>query len=434
MKNIDVLLINVPTSRRYKKDLVNIVSMPPLGLMYISSNLMKYGYTAEILDMSVEFYNKEEFIEKILTINPKIIGISTFVESWSAMKVVAKIIKETLPEVPIVGGGACASFCYEQILHELKFDYIVFGEGENTFVNLCDSLINKRRVIHEVDGIAYLKDGNIKITKANTRIKNLDDLPFPSRDLIRMDRYIYPVTISTSRGCPGKCIFCSSRSYWGKEICFRNPENVVAEILEVEKKYNTNMFFIIDDTFTISPNRAIKFCELLINSGKNFIWGCESRADVVSEKLLRTIYEAGCRKIQFGMESGNDEILNKIGKKVTTEQIQNAVKLASSIGFDINVSFIIGHPFDTHETVKQTIDMALRLKDLYHANVFGSINTPYPGTDLYNNAGAYGIELLTKNWDKYTMDNAIINTKNLTAEEIRHYYQDFVNTLLGKTV
>lgn len=432
MKNIDILLINVPTSRKYKKDLVNIISMPPLGLMYIASSLQKAGYTTEIVDMSVEFFKKEEFIEKITEANPKVIGVSTFVESWSAMKLVAKIIKDVLPSVPIVGGGACADFCYEQVLQELGFDYVIFGEGENVFVNLCDSLIRKNKTIYAVDGLAYVEDGNLVLTNKNPRIKILDELPFPNRDLINMEKYVYPITISTSRGCPGQCVFCSSRSFWGKEIYFRSPENILLEVLEIEQRYNTNMFFIIDDTFTISTQRAITFCNLLLNSGKKFIWGCESRADVVSEELLTTLYEAGCRKIQFGMESGNNDILKKIGKKVTIEQIENAVKLASKIGFDINVSFIIGHSFDTHETVQQTIDMALKLMDKYKANVFGSINTPYPGTDLYKNAEAYGVELLTEDWNKYTMDNAIINTSNLKAGEIRKYYQDFVNVLLGK--
>ncbi len=433
MKNIDVLLINAPTNRGYKKELADVVSMPPLGLLYLGSHLEKAKYSVSVIDMAVDFYKKQEFIDKLKELNPKVVAISTFVESWSALKVLAKSIKNILPNVVIAGGGACATFCYEQLLNESKFDYVIFGEGEYALADLCDSVIRNKMDIKEVKGISFLLDGKIYLTEHKERIKNLDQLEIPNRNLINLKKYVYPITISTSRGCPGDCIFCSSRSYWGKEIYFRSSDNIVKEILQVEKDYDTNMFFIIDDTFTINVKRAIEVCDLLIASGKKFIWGCESRADVASENLLQKLFDAGCRKIQFGMESGNNEILHKIGKHVTVEQIENAVKIASEIGFSINVSFIMGHPFDTHETVQQTIRFALKLREKYKANVFGSILTPYPGTQIYDDAEKYGISILTPNLDKFTMDNPIINTKYLTTYDLREYYQRFIDVLLGKT-
>ncbi|SFB30640.1 B12-binding domain-containing radical SAM protein [Clostridium frigidicarnis] len=433
MKNIDVLLINVPTNRGYKKDLADVISMPPLGLLYIASHLKKEGYEVQVIDMAVNYYNKNDFVSLLNRTKPKIVGISTFVESWLPIKIVSNLIKNTLSDVVVVGGGACATFCNDQILKELDFDYVIFGEGEFAFSQLCDCIIKQQLDIESVDGISYLKEGKVHITKQKSRIKNLDELEIPDRSFIDLKKYVYPITISTSRGCPGDCIFCSSRAYWGKEIYFRSPENILEEVLEIENKFNLNMFFIIDDTFTINAQRAIKFCNILKDTGKKFIWGCESRADVASSELLQSLYDAGCRKIQFGMESANNEILRKIGKKVTVEQIENAVKIASSIGFDINVSFIMGHPFDTHETVQETILFALKLRRLYKANVFGSILTPYPGTKIYENMKSYEMELLTADWNKFTMDNAIINTKHLTANDLREYYQKFVNVLLGKT-
>lgn len=433
MNNIDVLLINAPTSRGYKRELADAVSMPPLGLLYLASHLEKTGYSVKVIDMSVEFYKKEDFIELLREMRPKVVGISTFVESWSPLKVLAEIIKNTLTDVAIVGGGACATFCYEQLLKESKFDYVVFGEGEFAIADLCDSVVRNKMDIKQVKGISFLVDEVVYITKPKERIKDLDQLEIPDRSLIDLKKYIYPITISTSRGCPGDCIFCSSRSFWGKEIRFRSPENILKEILQVEKEYNMNMFFIIDDTFTIRTKRSMEFCDLLEATGKKFIWGCESRADVASEELLQRLYDAGCRKIQFGMESGNNDILKNIGKHVTVEQIEDAVKIASKIGFNINVSFILGHPFDTHETVLQTINFALKLKNEYNANVFGSILTPYPGTKINYNAEEYGVQILTKKLDKFTMDNAIINTRYLTAYNLREYHQRFVDVLWGRT-
>ena len=431
--SLDVLLINVPTSRKYKREFASVSSMPPLGMMYIASHLQKRKYNVKIIDMAVDFFDKNRFINMLKSENPKIIGISSYVESWNPIKTITRVIKDILPNTIITAGGPFATFCYNQLLNETPVDYITFSEGEYVFANLADSLIRDKIEIDKVNGIAFKKDGEIFLTEHNNRIENLDELEFPNRDLIDLNKYVYPITISTARGCPGKCMFCSSKSYWGNKIAFRSPENIIKEVLQMKEKYSINMFFIIDDTFTINVSRAIKFCKLLNETNEKFIWGCESRADVASIELLNSLYSAGCRKIQFGMESGNNDILKKIGKDVTTEQIENAVKIASEIGFDINISFIIGHAFDTHETVMQTINFALKLREKYKINLFASINTPYPGTKLYKQMDQYGIKLLTNDWNKFTMDNAVIDTNNLTSLEIRGYYQRFMDVLLGKT-
>lgn len=433
-KPVDVLLLNVPTNRSYKKDLADAVSMPPLGLMYLASHLIKGGYTVDIIDMAVEFFQKNEFIDTLNTYNAKVIGISTFVESWSAIQSLARLIRQVRPDSIMVAGGSCASFCYGQLLREMDFNYVVIGEGEYSFRNLVDHIFQKPCSLQpaQIQGIAYQENNRLVVTEPSRRITELDELEFPERSLIRLDKYVYPFTISTARGCPGECIFCSSRAFWGRKIKFRSPENIIQEVMQIEEQYGIDMFFIVDDTFTMNVKRAKKFCQLLMETGKTFIWGCESRADVASTDLLQSLYDAGCRKIQFGMESGNNEILQKIGKKVTVEQIEAAVKMASAIGFDINVSFIIGHPFDDRRTVEQTIRFALYLRKTYGANVLGSINTPYPGTKLYDNAEEYGMTILTDDWNKYTMDNAIIHTANLSALDIREYYQRFVDVLLGR--
>ena len=171
---------------------------------------------------------------------------------------------------------------------------------------------------------------------------------------------------------------------------------------------------------------------MLVENKISLTWGCESRADVVDYKLLKTLYEAGCRKIQFGLESANNEILRKIGKKITREQLLNAVKLANSIGIDMNVSFIIGHPFDTHETIRETLDFALFMFKNYKINPYCAINTPYPGTMAFDNPEKFNLKILTDNFDNYTMDNPIIETDNFTSHDLRKYYQSFQDVCLGK--
>lgn len=425
MKSLDVLFITPPTSRSYKKNIAELSSMPPLGQMYISSNLKKHGYNVDILDMSVKFYSKKQLAEYLLKVNPKIIGMSTFIESWDAIKLLSKLIKEILPDVKLVAGGHCANYEYKNIL-DMNFDYILFGESEYSFLELCEFLIKSVGNLEDIKGIAYLLENKkIHLTDKRDRIENLDLLPFPDRSLIDLSKYTYPITISTSRGCPGKCIFCSSKSFWGDKIYFRSSEDIYKEINYINKHFKINEFFIVDDAFTANKRRALEFCKLLQLDDQKYVWGCESRADIVDLNLIENLAKSGCKRIQFGMESSNNEILNKIGKNVTIEQIEEAVKLATSRDMLVNVSFIIGHPFDTHKTVEDTINFAIYLQNTYGANVLGSVLTPYPGTDIYHNASKYGIEILSKDYNRYSMNDPIIKTSYLSQNDFRVYLDKF---------
>ncbi|WDV44106.1 radical SAM protein [Clostridiaceae bacterium M8S5] len=421
--NSDVLLINVPTSRssRINKASARILSMPPLGLLYIASTLTSAGYTVSFIDLAIESTTGDNLIKKLSVINPKIIGISTYFNSWSAMKSLISIIKSYNSQIQVIGGGVCANFCSEKLINELGFDYVSLGEGENSFLGICNMILQEVNIM-DCYGITYKDENGVIKSSEPIRIRDLDKLPIPDRSLLTLDKYVYPFTISTSRGCPGRCIFCSSSSFWGKKIYMRSIKSIIDEIKYLVLHFNAEEFFIVDDTFTMKPQRTKEFCEEMIKLDRQFIWGCESRADIIDRELLLIMYQAGCRKIQFGLESASNKVLASIKKSVTYEQVENATKIASKVGFDINISVIIGHAEDTHETIKHSIDCGRELKEKYNANVLYSINTPYPGTELYNNREKYGIELLTDNFDFYSTDNAIINTKYLTAGEIRYYY------------
>lgn len=185
--------------------------------------------------------------------------------------------------------------------------------------------------------------------------------------------------------------------------------------------HGANIFYITDDTFTASKKRCLEFCEMLRQSGISFVWGCESRADVINEEFIRILYESGCHKIQFGMESADNEILQRIKKHVTIEQIENAVMCAAKYNMHIQVSYIVGHAFDTEETVKKTISFAKHLSDDYGARVVCSVNTPFPGTEQYEKRKELGIEIKTDEWEKYLLNSPIINTKHLSINQLRYY-------------
>lgn len=425
MGSIDVLLINLPTTSWYKEQFAKNVSMPPLGLLYIGTVLKQSGYDVEVKDLMVETFTKDDFYKMLKDMNPKIIGLSTYNESWKAQKLLSNIIREVLPNSIIVAGGAFASFCYEDILNHTPTDYILRGEGDYSFLKLVDSILGKAEgCIENIGGIVLRRqDGTLYVNDMPDRITNLDLLPFPDRDLIDRSQYLVPFTISTARGCPGDCIFCSSRSFWGRGVSLRSSKSIFEEVMYLYNKYQMDIFYISDDTFTASPKRVKEFCNMLKETKISFFWGCESRADVITEELMNTLFEAGCRKLQIGLESADNDILNKLKKKVTIEQIENGISIAEKYGMHVSASFIVGHAFDTHETIQKTLNFAGYIQKKYGAYVMGSVNTPFPGTEQYENAEKLGIEILTDDWDNFRLNCPIINTENITREELRNYYE-----------
>lgn len=427
VKNSDVLLINVPLDRtiKYREEPSTLSSMPPLGQLYIATYLQKQGYRVSFIDLAVELFKMNQFVEAILKSNPKIVGFATYVESWKIQNILVEKIKEILPDTVIIGGGHCATFEYSKML-DLGFDYLIRGEGEIAFLEICDLKIkNKKMDASTISGLVYKENGTLQINEIH-RIKDLDALPYPNRSFLNLTRYSYPFTISTARGCPGRCIFCSSHAFWGNEVVMRSASNIYHEVVELYKQYFMKEFFIVDDTFTVMPKRTKEFCNLITIFQKEhnliFSWGCESRVDIVNKELLDAMQEAGCTMIQFGMESGNDEILKSIKKRVTYDQIYNAVALANECGIKTNVSIMIGHHEDTSNTIEETLAKAKSLQDEFDANIIFSINTPYPGTELRENLGTYGAKLLISDNSKLRVDRPSMKIRNVEVNKLRQYY------------
>lgn len=422
--NKKVLLINIPSTSGARDLGAEIASMPPLGQMYIASYLKKNGYDVRILDLVVERMSNDEFIKYVESYNPLVVGVSSFYESWSAMRSLCKVVKKFFPNIYLVIGGNGATFSYEEILNTTNTDFVILGEGEITFLELCDALNKDKRAINDISGISFKVEEKV-IMNPSKRILELDKLPFPDRNSIDIKKYTYPYTICTTRGCVGECKFCSSKAFYGRKIIFRTIDNIIEEIKFLKENYFLTQFYIVDDSFTINKKRAIEFCNRLNQLNYNLSWFCEARADTADEELLTALRKAGCFKIQFGMESGNNEILQKIGKNTTTEQIENAVKVASDLGMDINLSFIIGHAWDTLSTIEESFEFALKMRKLYQANVLCSINTPYPGTFNYTHRDELGIKILTENWDHYRMNSSVMDTKYIDHLTLNRLLYEF---------
>ncbi len=259
----NIVLVNLPVSLWYKKELAEQNSMPPLGVLYIATVLNNNGIKTKVLDLSVELMDKKELDEYFIQNAPEIVGISTYNESWEAQKVFCSYIKKLLPDVKIIAGGAFATFYYNECLNESKTDFVLQGEGEISFLKLSRYLLYSEGNLEDVDGLVRKKDGEIVINERKDRINNLDSLPFPNRNLVNLSKYTIPFTINTARGCPGDCIFCSSRAFWGHRVYMRSDQNIYKEILYIYEEYKSNQFCIADHdkrmNASIHPKQYIGF-------------------------------------------------------------------------------------------------------------------------------------------------------------------------------
>lgn len=408
----------------------NMPRCPPLGILYIASYLRSKGYNVDAIDLSTTKLKKSDFISMLEEANPKMVGLSVVSENYHSALQFCDAIKKWDPEVITVLGGPQITFLGEEACENESVDIAIRNEGEITFAEIAgyffkDKTYESFDSLKDIKGIIF-KSRSGKITKTMRRpfIKDLDMLPFPARDLIDLNEYLVRGGIITSRGCPGKCVFCAASALSGGEYRMRSVDNVLDEIKHLLNEYGLKYIYIMDDTFTAVPERTEEFCMKIKENKLDFKWYCESRVDTGSFELFETMANSGCFEIQFGVESGSQKILNDIRKDITLEQIENSVKWAYDAGIsDIICSFIIGNHSDTHETMQETIEFAESLRKNYGVYPIFSMNTAYPGTYIYRNHEKLGLKLHTKDWNSNLMTSSTMDTKYLSRDDIQRYYQ-----------
>ncbi len=399
---------------------------PPLGLLYIASTLESAGFPVEFYDLAVLPETKEKLLNRVGEIEKPIIGLTVSTLAHNNALRLSKAIKEMNPQSLIIMGGPHVTFRAEETLSSRIVDVVVRREGEHTIVALLKALTHNHwsnvSSLASIEGISYRSNGTVISTPDRPFITDLDSVPFPARHLAPMQLYEHPGIVVTGRGCPFHCQFCVAGPLSGHKYRVRSPENVIEEVEECQRKYNINDFFFADDTFTAFQERTEKMLTLLEQLDSPITWKCESRVTAVTFDLLEKMAHAGCIKIQFGVESGCDHILTSINKGITIERVQKAVSWALDTGMNVMCSFVIGHPEDTAETIVQTLHFARQLREMAE---FGRVKTdfgiatPLPGTQLCEHAEALGITILSKNYDCYDLTNPVINTRYLTAQDLR---------------
>jgi anaerobic magnesium-protoporphyrin IX monomethyl ester cyclase len=384
---------------------------PPLGLAYLASALSKAGVEVRILDLVVYPYSQSMLQALIEDFNPQVAGITAVTMTFDHAIGVLADIKRIEPDILTIMGGPHVSFCARQTLKAYpQLDVIGLGEGERTIVELVRTVSNGRTWA-EVKGIAYRNGAAICFTEKRQPIANLDDLPIPDRRLLPLGRYRalgMPISLTTSRGCPHKCIFCVGRKMVGARVRYRSVGKIVDELAYLNS-LNFHQINIADDLFTANKNHCNAVCDEIIKRGLQLKWTSFARVDTISDAVLAKMKAAGCSAVSFGIESANPQILETIKKGITLKQVEDAVDMCRRAEIMPFASFILGLPGETPQTIKETMEFGNRLKKLGLSFGFHLL-APFPGTDVRENHEQYGIKILTDDWSQYHANRAIVET------------------------
>jgi radical SAM superfamily enzyme YgiQ (UPF0313 family) len=385
----------------------------------LAAVLEKNQYKIDVIDCQALRFTYEEFKSEIGKRRPDIVGITSTTLTYKSGLQIAKIAKETCPNCLTILGGSHVSFWDTEALQECpSLDIVVRKEGENTMLELAER-IEAGKNYHDVLGITCRKDGKIVKNPDRAHIENLDDMPFPAHHLWPIERLrkhgtvIFP--LMTSRGCVYWCDFCTAVRMFGRRYRMRSPKNVVDELEYLQKTFGAHQFTFYDDAFTVDQERAAEICREIKNRKLKMEWDCETRVDMVSKELLRTMKEAGCFAVWFGVESGSQPVLDAMRKGITPAHTIRAFKWAKEVGLMTVANVVLGFPGETKETIWETIKFIDRIKP---DDVGYYIATPYPGTPLYEQVVKDGL-LTTTDFNKFDTATPVFEMGTMTGEELR---------------
>ncbi len=417
---------------------------PPIGISYLAALLERDGYEVGIIDSVVEGYYHEEplgdniiryglsfdeITRRVGEFRPDLVGVSNLFSSSAEDSLrVCTAIKAAGADIVTMIGGPHPSAIPEHPLSCPDVDFAVLGEGEIPAQSVVRALEKGDETL--LEGIAFIKDGKMVRYERKKYVDNLDDLPFPARHLLPMDKYLAisnaylttrrtPFTpMITSRGCPAKCTFCPVHAAWGKQWRARSPENVIAEIDELVGKYGIRELHFDDDNITLDKARAMKLFQMMIDRKYDLIWTAPSGIALwaLDEELIEKMAESGCYKLFMAIESGDEYVLKHIIRKPL--KLKNVLPLAKKIremGIEMEAFFVVGMPGETREQLRQTFRFARKLDA---DNTLYFYANPIPGSPLYDESIKH--QYLAKEFDytKLRVSTANLNTPQMPAREL----------------
>ena len=384
---------------------------PSIGLSRIEAVLKLNNINCKIIDLNIEPWSK---VNEYISINqPQIIGITGYTFIASKMGKIAKDIRHLFPNIVLVGGGVHATYYYKELLAHNTFDFIIRFEGEQAFYKLCEEIIRNTNSFRSVPNLAFKNGPEIITTKVSPPITDLDSLPIPTFDLSHYPNKIVP--IETSRGCPYKCIYCSSSAYWGTQIRYRSIQNIQIEI-EHHKNKGFHTFNLIDDQLNANSNR---FHELLaIFKDERIQWVGACVINNLTPESIDKIKESGCQGLNIGIESADPLVQKKAGKLIDLEHAYKMIKYAQEVGIKTVCGFILFHYCDTKESIQTTIDFSKKIQAT-GARVRFTYNTPFRGTYQYDHLHELALLIQSNNLDEFDLSNPVINTAHFNMTEMR---------------
>ena len=410
-----IALVQPPPRSEFDK---HWARFPGLGIAYIASSLRAAGHEIDLLDGKLAHLTVDEIVRRVVEGRPDLVGITCMTVEYPRAVQIATRIKRDRAGVPIIVGGAHVNAVGRQALEEgAAFDYACVGEGEYLVRELADAL--ERSVeASAIPGIVSRKGGEIAVAPPRSPPEDYDALPFPAWDLFRP---VSTIPLITHRGCPFRCVFCSHNS--GFKPRYRTPANVLDEVEEILDRYRPNRIRIEDETFGLHMGRTKAILEEIIARGfhRSISFSAQTRVDRIDEEFVRLLKTANFETLELGVESGNPDVLRETQKGITLEQVERAVGLAKANDLRVWCKFILGHPNETRETIRDTIDFIAKINP-HKLSV--SIMTPFPGTPIHEMArrGQGGYRLLSGGWedfDKYS--SGVLELETVSLARLKRY-------------
>lgn len=409
-----VLLFQAPVSIRSPHARLS----PPLGLAYVAQYLLDQGHTVELVDLNVTGLNPVRIAVTLNRVAPDLVGISSHTETYPNALALANLVKKHDPATAVIFGGPHASILPLEVLAEPDVDYVAVGEGEQTAAELASALEcgADPGEIALIAGLGHKADGEPTLNAPREPLAAAD-IGRPARQLLSLDFYEDAHNVLAARGgCPYRCPFCSASYIWGGHRRMRPVVDVLAEVDEVISDHGAQHVFFVDDILTFDRAWLTELMDAIEAYGQPFTWGCATRVDRVDDEMLRRMAQTGCTGIQFGIESGAQEILDSV-KGIRKDDALAAVRSAVQAGISVSCSFMIPFPDDTEETLAQTAAFMEEIRAA-GAKLLISYTTPFPGTMFYEQAEELGLTILTRDWTLYDCKHMVMETKNFSGARI----------------
>ena len=381
----------------------------PMGLCYLAGSLKQAGHDCLVYNAEhnsdLDYQNLKTYSDNyhlylealdnsshniwktvasiISDFNPDVVGITAFSVKFESAKCIAKLAKDFDNTMPVIMGGQHATIMTNDVLDSPYIDFVVRGEGEKTIVEFIDQLEGDQNW-GTVDGLSYKHNGQIIHNQNRELNKDIDSLPFPDRTALYDIENYEPDTLAklfTSRGCPYKCTYCGTQNIWTNRVRFHSSERIVEEIKMVKQQFGATFFTFFDDVFALNKNRTLELTKKMVDADLNIRFDCLTRVNLLSDNLLINMKKAGCVKIDIGVESGSQRILEDTIKDLTIEQIIDGAQLIKKHGIFLASFLMIGLPTENEEDINLTKKFLLELQPNWaHMSIF----TPIPGTKIFN--------------------------------------------------